>query len=143
MASNWRSLAATILAEEQPPERGAALPPAIVAGLESMRGLPPPRLSNQSTWHEVRRDAEWLAASGWAGKALALGWDPLAVFGCGQQGSRQYEGLAVWLAGRRLVLLDEHSAIAVEGRARSVFHVPRTPARAVFLWAFGRQSEVS
>jgi hypothetical protein len=112
----------------------ASLPPAIRMGLNSLRLNRPPRITNPEVWSVIVADAAGIASEGWARMALALGWHPLDLFGCSADGD--FEGLAVWLAGRRLVLIDEQSAIVAEGGRRSVFN-RREHDGAVHLWELG------
>jgi len=97
---------------------------------------PPRRLINPDNWAGVVADAETLLMHGWAGQALRFGWNPLEIFGV----SDDYDGLAVWLNGHHLVLLDDRGAIALDhpgGRNRYWFH-RRDPAGAVMLWEWAR-----
>ena len=140
MARSWRELAAAALAsKDEAAPILPALPPEILTGLDRLRRERPPKVRNIAAWHEVVRDACWLANEGWAGKALSLGWHPLALYGIGPRSSVRFESLAVWLVGRRLVLLDSGTAIAASGPNRSIFHPPVIgDGGAVFLWDFGR-----
>lgn len=118
------------------------LPLELVEGLSLLARMRPPRLRDQGAWAEVVRDAETIAADGWAEQALALGWQPLEIFGCGKRGSGDFESLAIWVAGRRVVLLDDASAIATDGPHHAVFNRRRNAntdfsSRAVFLWDLG------
>lgn len=144
--ASWRELAAEILSEETPLERAprlqsvSSLSPDILQGLARLSERTPPPLRHPEAWAEVIRDALSLRDCGWAEQALALGWHPLELFGCSRDGGGVFEGLAVWLAGRRLVLLDQTSAIARADDTYAVFN-RRPPAAAgeppVFLWNFG------
>ena len=116
------------------------LPLHIEQGLHALRTLgAPKRLAQGSAWSEVVADAERLARDGWARKALALGWHPLELFGCGRRNSGEFESLAVWLAGGKVALIDGVSAIAMDGRTHRVFNRRRIDvAEVVFLWDLGR-----
>ncbi|MBO9377692.1 hypothetical protein GG804_13025 [Sphingomonas histidinilytica] len=118
----------------------------MAAGLRRLEALPPPPLAeDRSTWGQIAADALRLARDGWLELALSRGWTPADVLGVGAQGSHYFEGLAVWLRGRPLILLDATTAIAAnEGAHRSVFNRPdRRPRPAglvvVPLWKFGRR----
>jgi len=116
-------------------ENEPVLPADILAGLGRLKAEPGPRIANPAVWPEVVADACRLADEGWAAKALALGWEALELFGASPAvgGDDRLDSLAVWLGGRQLVLIGEHSAVVAEGRARSIF--PRfDPAGAVMLW---------
>jgi hypothetical protein len=110
------------------------LPLPVFNGLTRLRSLPAPRrLLTPANWAGVIADAETLVVDGWAAQALRLGWEPIELFGVGPD----YDGLAVWLNGRRLSLLDQASAISKAGNARHFFN-RRPPAGAVMLWDWGR-----
>jgi hypothetical protein len=113
----------------QPPDV-FELPALLAAGLERLRTLPPPRTTNPEGWSRIVADAQRIADHGWAIQALQLGWGPLDLFGV----SADPDGLslAVWLAGRRLVLIDERTAIAATGSDRHVYN--RRPCDGVLLW---------
>jgi hypothetical protein len=143
---SWREVAARVVAEECQGIR-EQLPPAlslpIAAGLASLAKMNPPRrLKAGCRWDEIKGDAARLAAEGWALNALALGWHPLELFGCGGQSSSDFEGLAVWLSGRKVALLDERSAVAAHGGAHFIFNrrhgFDPSTSGGVFLWEFGR-----
>lgn len=147
--SSWRDVAAKVL--DQPPAPPAApvgrygLDPELCDHLARLPGMPPPRkVEKAANWAAVVGDALRLAREGWASKALALGWSVHDLFGVGPRDSWEFEGLAVWLAGREVVLLDEQRAIAGAGRDRSIFvrsgmgHGTHPVVAPVLLWDFGR-----
>lgn len=68
-----------------------------------------------SAWREIVADARRLVAEGWLNTALALGWTAHDLFGV----LDDREGLAVWLRGRAIILIDEDGAVA---------HYPDQPA---------------
>ena len=104
-------------------------------GLDRLQRDRQPRISNPGAWPVVVADALRLEKEGWAAQAIALGWHPLQLFGCSPAvgGDPDLDSLAVWLAGRRLVLIDGRRAVAAEGDLRSVF-VRRSWEGAAFLW---------
>jgi hypothetical protein len=108
----------------------------IEAGLQQLAGMTPPTISKPPMWWEVRADALRLASDGWVTKALALGWEPLHLFGCSGEagGDPDQEGLAVQLAGRVVLLLNDTSAI-ISGApgVYACFNIRPMP-QAVFLW---------
>jgi len=114
-----------------------ALPLSVSQGLMRLRTMRPPRrLLTPANWAGVVADAEALVVEGWAGQALRLGWQPIELFGV----SDDFDGLAVWLNARKMVLLDERMAIAIDigGRSRFYFN-RRAPDRAtVMLWEWAR-----
>ena len=104
----------------------------IRTGLRSLAARTMPRIRRPELWSAVVADASRLAQEGWAGVALALGWHPLQLWGCTRDG--HFESLATWLQGRRLVLVDEASAITADGPQRFIFRPSPAPADAIFLW---------
>lgn len=105
------------------------LPSEIIVGLNRLRGLHLPHITRPKVWPEIVADAQRLASEGWANSALGLGWSPLELWGW----SPEREGLAVWLAGRPLVLVDDRMAIVRVGMVRSVFN-RRNSQSTRFLW---------
>lgn len=120
----------------------ACLPADLVDGLAELRSCPAPRITRPEVWPVVVADALRLADDGWASQALGLGWGPVDIWGCSPDvgGNPDHDGLAVWLAGRRVLLLDERTCIVEAGPvARSVFTRRQPPpAGAVFLWELGK-----
>lgn len=115
----------------------ASLPAHLIAGLDRLCGRPVPRGLCAEAWQESRENALALASQGWAGKALALGWSHLDLFGGAVSGCHTADGLAVWLAGRELVALAESFAVAVDRHGnRHFFNRPRAPG-ARLLWTLG------
>jgi len=116
------------------------LPAPIRAGLYELLRQPCPRITRPEVWPEIIGDAVRLADEGWAAKALALGWPPLALWGCSPDkgGNPDHDGLAVILARRRIVLLDERIAIIEAGAGARVLFNVRSMAGAVMLWELGR-----
>lgn len=136
----WSERAASLT--EQPPAPASAhepaldrqpLPAAVRAGLNRLRLANPPRLRRSEVWQVVVADALRLAMDGWAERALSLGWQPIELFGI----SSSFEGLAAWLDGRAILLLDDARVIVRRGDERHQYH--RTSADgAVWLWDWGR-----
>jgi hypothetical protein len=114
------------------------LPPAIAEGLDRLAAMPAPRITQPAVWGETVADALRLWLGGWAGQALALGWEPLQLFGYSPGGSSDLNGLAVWLAGRRIILLDDRACIVVNGAQSRAIFTRRSAAGAAFLWEMGR-----
>lgn len=143
-------MAAAVL--EQPPAPPVTfdtfgLDAGLAASLRRLEHLPPPRkLEDASGWPGVVADALALARDGWAAKALALGWNAGDLFGVGPRDDWDFQGLAVWLDGRQILMLDEKHAIVagnpadyrsafIRGGMRHGTHPTITP---VMLWEFGR-----
>ena len=101
----------------------------------------PPRITRPEIWLAVVADAVRLAADGRAAQALRLGWSALELWGCSPDrgGNPDHDGLAVWLDGRRVLLIDGATCmVETEPDARSVFHRRSVAAGGVFLWDLGR-----
>ena len=151
--SNWRKVAAAIMAEGAVPAPVSAavedfgLPDDLAAALRRFEQMGPPRkLENPGNWRGVVADAMTLARDRWAAKALALGWSSGDLFGIGPRDDWDFQGLALWLEGRRIVMLDAKQAVVVGDRAnyRSTFvrggmrHGTYPAISPVMLWEFGR-----
>lgn len=158
LMDNWRRLAAEAkvgkAVNSTPAERDVdhasdedwGLPADLAKNLHRLKLMTAPRrLQRFEMWQAVVMDALRLAADGWASRALALGWTPIDLFGTGREDSHDYSGLAVWLEGRTLLLLEADVAVArTQAGRRAYFHrgglqhganVDHPP---VFLWEFGR-----
>jgi hypothetical protein len=119
-----------------------SLPADLVAGLAHLREMRPPRIKSPDVWPTVVADAVRLAAEGWAAQALALGWKDKELFGTSgvPGGDSTQEGLAVWLAGRRVLLLDALSCIVDVGAGtRAVFYGGSVRPGGVFIWDLGKE----
>lgn len=119
------------------------LPADVVRGLARLSAMQPPRITRPNVWPEIVADAQRLAADGLASQALALGWEPLQIWGVSPAagGIADLEGLAVWLAGRPVVrlLLDAETCTVQDGPPHSYAIFRRRPMDgAVFLWDLGR-----
>lgn len=117
----------------------APMPVGIAAGLAALRTMAAPRITRPEVWPGIVADAVRLVDEGWAAKALALGWEPAHLWGCSPDkgGNPDHDGLAVLLAGRQIVMLDEAAAI-MESRAGThrLFNL-RPMAGAIMLWELG------
>jgi hypothetical protein len=151
--SNWRNVAASVLADgdrqrvHELPTENFGLPNDLAAALRRLETLPPPRkLERTANWAGVVDDAMTLSRDRWAAKAMALGWTAGDLFGIGPRDDWDFQGLAVWLDGRRIVMLDDKRAIAADasGAGRSAFerggprHGTQPTIEPVLLWDFGR-----
>jgi hypothetical protein len=123
------------------------LPDDLAAALRRLETMPAPRkLQQPANWRSVVADAMVLARDRWAAKAMALGWTVGDLFGVGAKTDWDFQGLAVWLGGRRIIMLDEKQAIVVgdSGDFRAAFvrggmrHGTHPVAPSVMLWNFGR-----
>jgi hypothetical protein len=149
---SWRDVAAAV-GQRQQPEANAitvenfGLPDDLATALRRLETLPPPRkLERAANWQGVIADAMTIARDRWAAKAMALGWTAGDLFGIGPRDDWDFQGLAVWLDGRRIVLLDDKQAIVAgdPGDYRSAFvrggmrHGTHPSIVPVMLWEFGR-----
>lgn len=149
----WRDVAASVMAEGvdadvvTPAVENFGLPDDLANALRRLETMPPPRkLERAANWRGVVVDAMTLARDRWAAKALALGWTAGDLFGIGPRDDWDFQGLAVWLDGRRIVMLGDKRAIAADasGGSRSSFdrggmrHGTHPTIDPVMLWEFGR-----
>ena len=114
---------------------GTLLPEELALGLKRLRLMPAPRITDPSAWPEIISDATRIADEGWAARAIGLGWSALDLFGCSIDG--EYEALAVWLRTRRIILIDERSAITVANDGRRHVFNRRDHEGAILLWELG------
>jgi hypothetical protein len=123
----------------------------LAADLHRLGGLPAPNgLEKAGNWRGVVADALTIAREGWAAKALALGWNAGDLFGIGPWDDWDFQGLAVWLDGCRMALLDERRAVAVNAAGDRRYFVRGGPRHGthptispVMLWDFGRSGGCS
>lgn len=142
---SWRQSAAAALADTgAAPVSAYSLPIGLEAGLRALARQTPPRLVNNDQWRAAVRDALRLASEGWATIALTMGWTEHDVFGIGPVDDWEFSGLAVWLRGRSIVLLDGQCAVCADGNGRAVFnrggigHGIHPKVAPVMMWEFGR-----
>ena len=146
--ANWREMAAAALPQQDEPAASFdnwGLDPDVAASVRQLPLRPTPRLTNPDAWAVVMHDMMLIARDGWAAKAVALGWSVIDLFGIGPRDSHEYQGLAVWLDGARLILIDAHMAVADTGNGRAFFnrggfgHGGDAKRPPVPLWQFGRR----
>ena len=147
---SWRDIAAAAQRQERRPEPTVdnfGLPDRLADAVRRLETLPPPRkLEKAANWHAVVADAMAIARDRWAATGLALGWSESDLFGIGARDDWDFQGLALWLDGRRLIMLDETKAIAadVSGDRHATFvrggmrHGSHPTVIPVMLWDFGR-----
>lgn len=112
------------------------LPRSVEDGLRLLPSMGAPRLASSEVWPQVVADALRLQSEGWAEKALALGWKALHLWGA----HIETPGLAVWLCGRRIVLLDDARCTVADEPGRFSIFTRREPAAGtVHLWEYGRE----
>ena len=120
------------------------LPRHAVVGLADLHGRSAPAgLIHPERWPTIVADAERLAAGRWAVTAICLGWTLRDLFGCAPPGIREpdMDGLAAWLDGRRLIVMDEARAVASHPATGAVSHFrrPDQPG-ATLLWEFANEA---
>lgn len=148
---SWRDVAAAVAQRQEPAhstsEVSFGLPDDLAASIRRLEKLQPPRgLDCQANWRGVVADAMTIARDGWAAKAIALGWTAGDLFGIGPRDDWDFQGLALWLSGRRILMLDAEQAIVAGNQAdyRSAFirggmrHGTHPTVTPVMLWEFGR-----
>jgi len=113
-----------------------SLSPDIVAGLDKLRTMRCPRIQRPDLWDEISADALRIATEGWATQAIALGWESLQVFGYQPSDDPDDFSLAVELAGRSIVAVDESRFYLRRGDVRSFFDRRARPLLARYLWDF-------
>lgn len=108
------------------------------------RSPPPPNLKTRDQWAPTVADAIDLGRRGFVRQALDLGWSATDLFGIGPRDDDEFSGLAVWLAGRRLIILEAERAVARGSGSYSTFvrggwgHGYWSDVEPVLLWQFGR-----
>ena len=146
---SWRDVAAA--AQQQAPQpaptiENFGLPDDLAAALRRLETLSPPRkIENAGGWHRVVADALRLARDRWAAKALAMGWTAADLFGVGPRDDWDFQGLAAWLDGMRIVMLDDAQAISTDDAGKHRYfirggmrHGSHPTIAPVMLWDFGR-----
>ena len=116
----------------------SALPAFVAAGLYALQRMACPMGVNPKAWRSAVVDAIGIADAHWAQQALALGWSALDLFGAGtdKEGDPYADGLAVWLARRRLLAVTAEFAVADDGRHGRVYFNRRKGEGAILLWEF-------
>jgi hypothetical protein len=119
---------------------GGTLPEDIARWVSKLRKMPCPSRVDPGHWRAAVRDCQWLCIEGWAEQALALGWTPLDLFGAvtDRRDDPAGDGLAVKLAGRKLLAISEGFATVENGpHGRAYLHRSNDPG-ARLLWELGR-----
>lgn len=107
-------------------------------GVASLTKHPPRDVTQPTAWPLILSDAIRLIDGGWTAQALALGWTIHDLFSAAR--GRDYgNGLAIWLNGRPLALIDESGAMAKTGNGYAYFHRRHDVQDRVLLWEIGRQ----
>ena len=109
------------------------LPHSLAVGLRRLQAMPAPGIARPEIWPEIVADALRLASEGWAQQALALGWEPLQLFGW----SSERDGVAVWLAGGVPMFTADSCMVRVKaGKFRCMDSRPMPGA--IPLWELGK-----
>lgn len=116
------------------------LPLAIARGLAELPTMACPHDLNSVRWPIAVADAVNLGAEGWAAKAIALGWSDLDLFGvvAARDGDPVADGLAVKLAGRRLLAICGTFATVDPGAGGRLYLHRGHNDGARLLWSRGR-----
>lgn len=116
-----------------------SLPLPIAGGLAGLPVMACPRELNAARWPVAVADAVKLGTDGWAAKAIALGWSDLDMFGvvAAPDGDPEADGLAVKLAGRRLLAISGSFATLHNGAGGRIYLHRGYNDGAVLMWALG------
>jgi hypothetical protein len=140
--SSWRDVAATVMAQPAvpPPQADSyGLDADLAASLRRLEGMPAPHVVGRGAWHPIVDDAMRIARNGWAASAVSLGWSLHDLFGIGPHDDLEFAGLAVWLRGRSIIVVDEARAIVADGNHRAAYNRRSLRDRKpIMLWEFGR-----
>jgi hypothetical protein len=122
-----------------PPEPDTfGLDAGLAADLRRLDAMPVPRVVGRGAWRPIVDDALRIAGDGWAASALALGWSEADLFGIGPRDDLEFAGLAVWLRGRTILVVDETRAIVADGDRRAAYNRRNLrELRSVMLWQLG------
>ena len=137
----WMEMAATAQERTTPPSApdNFGLDAGLAVDLRRLDVMPAPRVVGRGAWRPIVGDAMRIAQDGWAASALALGWSEADLFGIGPRDDLEFAGLAVWLRGRAILVVDEGRAIVADGDRRAAFNrVKLSGLKPVMLWQFGR-----
>ena len=107
-------------------------------GVASLTKHPPRDANLPTAWPLILSDAFRLIDGGWAAQALALGWTTHDLFSAAR-GSDYGNGLAIWLQGRSLALIDVSGAMVKTGNGYAYVHRRHHVQDRVLLWEIGRQ----
>ena len=115
------------------------LPATVIMGLRRLRTMPAPRGIKPEQWMEIVTDASRLAADGWAVQALALGWEPYALWGVDTSTDAHPwdESLAVILRGRRICAVDEGCVYIATPNGMTLFNRRARAGLTKYLWELG------
>lgn len=107
-------------------EVDAGCPRAWAEGYARLCAMAPPGDVPEGRWQRFIDDCGHFLDDGWAGRAAALGWQSLDLFGCDRYkpfARIDCAGLLWLLKGYQLVALTANTAvIATSGGARQIFH---------------------
>jgi len=107
-------------------------------GVRKLSTMHCPRIRRPELWDEIKTDALRIATEGWAAQAMALGWEPLQIFGYQPSDDPDDFSLAVELAGRTIVAVDESRFYLRRGDVRNFFERRECPLLTHYLWDFER-----
>lgn len=102
--------------------------------------MPCPSRVDPRQWREVVVDCQRLVLDGWALHALSLGWSPLDLFGAvpDASGDPDADGLAVRLAGRKVLAICASFATVADADGGRTFLYRGNNTSARLLWELGR-----
>jgi len=106
------------------------------AGVRKLSTMHCPRVQRPELWDEIKADVVAICNQNWAAQAMALGWEPLQIFGYQPSDVPNDFSLAVELAGRFIVAVDESRFYLRQGDVRSFFERRERPLLTRYLWDF-------
>lgn len=118
---------------------GTALPSYVRRGLMSLADAPAPGVRCSEAWQGVVADALRLANEGWVERALSLGWTALDLFGAvtDHDGDPEADGLAVRLAGRKVLAISDNFATVQDAQNGRAYLYRRGSVGTRVLWELG------
>lgn len=117
---------------------GGRLCDRIGVGLEKLHTMRVPRIQRPELWPAIVTQAFQIATDGWAAQALALGWEPLHLFGYQPSDDPDEFSLAVELEGRAILAVDERRFYLRQDNVRSFYERRHRPLLTRYLWDFDR-----
>jgi hypothetical protein len=116
-------------------EYGSGVPREWAEAFATLDQATPPKDMHPHRWHQIINDGGQFLDE-WGGKALALGWRAVDVFGLSRTGpSARFDGmgLVACLRGRPVVAISDRSARIATDHGYQTFH--RTPmGESIAIW---------
>ena len=115
------------------------LPVEIAEGVRKLGKVHAPRGVRASVWAGVVLDARRLVLDGWAFQMLALGWEPLHIFGVDTSPEPEPwdQALCVVLRGRAICAVADAAVFFRTDGGTHLFNRRARPGLSKFLWELG------